>query len=94
MKINDDNNTLSNRAKINQSHQLLLLLCFFLGKNCFCSKPKNLIKPECLKCELNDTKSVTHWVEVLQRQPDAPVVVLSSVDQDGNGVVENTHDKE
>ena len=33
-------------------------------------------------------------VEVLQSRPDAPVVVLSSVHQHSDRVVENTHDKE
>ena len=37
---------------------------------------------------------MAEWVEVLQSRPDASVVVLSSVHQHSNGVVENTHNKE
>lgn len=37
---------------------------------------------------------MAQWVKVLQSRPDAPVVVLSSVHQDSDGVVENTHEKE
>ena len=33
-------------------------------------------------------------VETLQSRPDTPVVVLSSIHQHSNRVVENTHDKE
>ena len=37
---------------------------------------------------------MTHRIESLQGRPDAPVVVLTRVDEDSYGVVQNTHHKE
>ena len=69
-------------------------LCLFFRQYRFGSEPENLVKPECLKRELDGAEYVTHRIESRQGGPDVPVVVLTGVDQDSYGVVENTHHKE
>ena len=69
-------------------------LCLFFRQYRFSAKPENLVKPERLEWELDGAEYVTHRIESLQGWPDTPAVVLTGVDQDGYGVVENTHHKE